>query len=233
MRHLLIETCTERGIIAVADEKGPVFQKELPFGSLQSRSLVVYIDEILREFKTPLRTLDAIGVGIGPGSYTGIRSGVAVAQAFAYARKIPLIGVTSLNGFVPSDPDVRFAAVIDARIGGVYIRKGTSDREGVIRYFGDPFLSPIEQVGDELKEIDLLISPSVKTLRAKLDLRYPGNSWKWTEASPCVKALSLHVRRSFSEGRGGIPPEKIEILYLRETEAERTKRASLEFSRTF
>ncbi len=62
---------------------------------------------------------EGIAVTQGPGSYTGIRLGCAAAKGLAYARNIPMIGISSLEGFISAQFS-SFLSVIDARGGGVY-----------------------------------------------------------------------------------------------------------------
>ena len=70
--------------------------------------------------------VDRIAVGVGPGTFTGLRIGVATARALARARDIPLVGVSSLHALARgavagSDPrEEGVMAVIDARRGEVY-----------------------------------------------------------------------------------------------------------------
>jgi tRNA threonylcarbamoyladenosine biosynthesis protein TsaB len=62
--------------------------------------LTVFIDEALKEKGIKARDLEAVAVGKGPGSYTGLRIGVSVAKGIAYAASIPLVGVeTTLSMF--------------------------------------------------------------------------------------------------------------------------------------
>ena len=221
MHILLIETCTERGVIAYGHGEDILFAKELPFGLNQSKALMPSLDEVLQPFGYPPQ-LDVIGVGIGPGSYTGIRLGVAVAQALAYSWKIPLIGISSLQGFVPSVSAVNYAAVLDARIGGVYFQKGTKDSGGkVVR--DAPQVAPIEEMGEHLKGVTYLVTPFAKSLQTKLIQAYPNDSWIWEERSPSISALLESVEQTYRQGKRIAPPQHLDLLYLRQTEAEREK----------
>ena len=61
-----------------------------------AEELNVFIEEVLRESGTSMRELDAVAVGIGPGSYTGCRIGLSAAKGLSYALDRPLIGMSSL-----------------------------------------------------------------------------------------------------------------------------------------
>lgn len=221
MQFLLIETCTERGIIAYGNQKEILFLRELPFGVSQSKYLMPYLTEALHSFRFP-PILDAIGVGIGPGSYTGIRLGVSVAQALAYSWKIPLVGVSSLEGFVPSGSFHQYAAILDARIGGAYFQKGEISLEGIL-HKNAPQVASLEEIGSLLKNVTHLVTPFAKSLQAKLKHCYPENNWVWEESSPSPHALLQSIEQAYIEGKRVTPPDQLNLLYLRQTEAEREK----------
>lgn len=221
MRFLLIDTCTERGVIAFGNQQNLLFERNLPLGLNQSKFLMPCLKEALAPYGHSL-VLDAIGVGMGPGSYTGIRMGVAVAQALAYSWKVPLIGVCCLDGFVPSESPLHFAAILDARIGGVYFQQGWSDQDG-IHYQDGPRVLPLDEVGKYLKEVTHLITPFAKSLQVKFHQHYPDRNWIWQEQAPSARALLQRIEQRYAEGKIVIPPNHLDLLYLRQTEAERGK----------
>lgn len=63
----------------------------------QVKMLMPMVEETMREAELTYGDLDAIAVGIGPGSFTGIRIGMAAAHGFALAGNIPLIGISTLE----------------------------------------------------------------------------------------------------------------------------------------
>ncbi|WP_256212378.1 tRNA (adenosine(37)-N6)-threonylcarbamoyltransferase complex dimerization subunit type 1 TsaB [Loktanella sp. DSM 29012] len=85
----------------------------------QAEHLMPMLDEMLREAGLNWAGLDAIGVGIGPGNFTGIRIAVAAARGLALALNIPAIGVSSLEAQVEglTGPVI---SVLDARSGRFY-----------------------------------------------------------------------------------------------------------------
>lgn len=221
MHFLLIDTCTERGVIAYGNQVHVIFARDLPFGISQSKFLMPYLDEALQSLGYP-PPLDAIGVGIGPGSYTGIRLGVAVAQTLAYSWKVPLVGVSSLEGFIPSVPSVHYAAVLDARIGGIYFQTGWREQEETL-HKSHPQVLPLEEIGKQLEKATHLVTPVAKLLQSKLKQHYPERQWIWEERAPSVQALLQSVEQHFTQGQRVMPPHHLDLLYLRQTEAERAR----------
>jgi tRNA threonylcarbamoyl adenosine modification protein YeaZ len=181
--------------------------------------------EFLQTSNLNTKDLTFIGVGIGPGSYTGIRVGVSVAQSLSYSWKIPIVGVSSLDGFIPSQKDVIFAAMIDARIGGAYTRKGILTSEGV-NYLSEPAIYPLSDIGFFLQDVKILVTPSSQSLKLKLDQQYSHQAWEWEEKAPSCDALATRVKMAYQQGLWKNKGH-LDLLYLRETEAEREKKKQI------
>ena len=94
---LNIETSTEVCSVSLAKNGNTLFKKESTEGLNHSRILTVFIEELFDENKIELKSIDAVAVSKGPGSYTGLRIGVSVAKGLCYGLDIPLISVNSLE----------------------------------------------------------------------------------------------------------------------------------------
>jgi tRNA threonylcarbamoyladenosine biosynthesis protein TsaB len=72
----------------------------------QSERLVPMLEDLLAEGGVAWRDLDAIGVGIGPGNFTGIRIAVATARGLALGLRVPAVGVTGFDApaLLPARP---------------------------------------------------------------------------------------------------------------------------------
>jgi tRNA threonylcarbamoyladenosine biosynthesis protein TsaB len=88
-----------------------------------SSTLLLYIEDALKQTGVAFKDLSAVAAGIGPGSYTGLRIGAATAKGLAYALNIPVIGVSPLRAMANSvlsncgattQSIVRFVPLIDA-----------------------------------------------------------------------------------------------------------------------
>ena len=99
---LIIESSTTMPAVALSCNGQIQSQLNLTPGFSSSQELIPKLMDLLAGENVQVSDISYIGVGVGPGSYTGIRVGVSVAQCLAYALSLPLCGICSLKAFVPS-----------------------------------------------------------------------------------------------------------------------------------
>lgn len=124
MAYILnLETATKNCSVAIA-KNGQVlaFRDMAELGYSHAEKLHVFIEEVLKEAGLQFKDLDAIAVGQGPGSYTGLRIGVSAAKGLAFALGIPLIAVDTLAVLAAQAKvsDGSIVPLIDARRMEVY-----------------------------------------------------------------------------------------------------------------
>ena len=97
MLVLALETATRVAGVALISED--LIKKEifLHHRHTHSETLMVMVDEVLKECEVDLNRIDAVAVSIGPGSFTGLRIGLATAKGLAVGSKKPIIGVSTLE----------------------------------------------------------------------------------------------------------------------------------------
>lgn len=223
MPTLLIETSTERAIVGIAQGGSILFQKELPLGLNNTKFLAPAIEEGLTTLSLKMSEMSAIAVGIGPGSYTGIRAGAILAKALAFATKCPLIGVCTLECFAPVT-DGPFTVLIDARIGGVYSITGVKEK-GLITHTIKPQVIPTQLLKDYLDDTYLIVTPQAKILKPKLTDLCPNAIWE--EVAPNLLQMAFVAERNRKEGKIAVD-EALDLMYLRKTGAELEKEAQKE-----
>lgn len=94
---LLIETGTDICSVGIAKDGELLSLRESDEGRDHARKVGVFVDELLRETGIAPDELDAVAVGKGPGSYTGLRIGVSFAKGLCYGLQKPLVAVGSLD----------------------------------------------------------------------------------------------------------------------------------------
>lgn len=122
MNTLLLDTSSKNCSIAVARDGGVVTSSYAAVQKSLNKVLIPAIDEQLTQANITIDELDAIVIGRGPGGFTSLRVGMAVVKGLAYAKKIPLIGISSLDAIAMNVTDNRehVCVVTDARRQMVY-----------------------------------------------------------------------------------------------------------------
>lgn len=102
---LALDTATQRASIALHD--GMTLRAECTWESANRHTVTLLprVVQLLDASNLTARDLTGIGVCIGPGSYTGVRIGVAVAKGLASSRKLPLVGITTLDILAAAQPE--------------------------------------------------------------------------------------------------------------------------------
>jgi tRNA threonylcarbamoyladenosine biosynthesis protein TsaB len=150
MKVLGIDTATRATAVAVLDtEDGTVHERrDDPPAEARPRHttrLLPLAAEALAQAGADWSGIGLIAVGTGPGTFTGIRIGIATARALACAREIPIAGVSTLQALASGAAEAvsgeeKLLSVIDARRGEVFAA-GWSPR-GVARAGAEPLLAP-------------------------------------------------------------------------------------------
>lgn len=223
MKILAIETSTMLGGIAIMDEsEGLVFESRLNVKTAHSERLMTEIDHALKQGGMTISEIDVFGVGIGPGSFTGLRIGLSTVKGFSYATGKPIVSVPTLEAFAWNFPyclypvcpmfDARkkevYAAVFRWKDGGfermvnetsVKVSEMVKSLEGQVLFAGEGALLYRDAIRDILG--DRAIFPP---------LRYMVPS----PSNVALLGLKKALRGEFSEPVGLVP------LYLRKSEAE-------------
>ena len=163
-----------------------------------------------------------IAVGIGPGSFTGLRIGIATARALAQARDIPIAPVTSLAALargIAADPDAQgrlVLPVLDARRGEAFAALFAADGEE--RW--PPFVAPPSELEKRVAELaESPLAAGDGALRFGGELEVAGA----TVAPPDSPIHRVVARQVCGVGEEAVeaPPDRIQPLYLRPPDAKR------------
>ncbi len=124
MKILYLETSSKNCSVAVSDdEKLLCLCEEVSENYKQSESLHTYVEWALEGAGISLKDIEAVSLGKGPGSYTGLRIGAASAKGFCYGLKVPFIAVNSLESMIEPFLDNNYdfiVPLVDARRMEVY-----------------------------------------------------------------------------------------------------------------
>lgn len=129
---LALDTSTPRAYLAILREDGQSFARTIEPGMRHGRELIPSIRDLLREAGLKPSDLGMIRVGVGPGSYTGLRVGVTAAKTLAYATGAGLATFNSLEFFALGAPSeaLRVVTISDAQRGDFHVAEFRRDSPG-------------------------------------------------------------------------------------------------------
>jgi len=124
MLILSIDTSTLAGSLALLQNEQILAEVRFNLGRKHTERLVPEMDWMFKRLGLEPDAIEGIAVGIGPGSFTGVRVGLATAKGLALSLSVPVVGVSSLDALAQA---VRFyngqiVALLDARKGEVFAR---------------------------------------------------------------------------------------------------------------
>ncbi len=221
MKLLAFETATEACSVALHVD-GQVLERFEIAPRRHAELSLPWAEQLLAEAGIARSQLDGIALSRGPGAFTGVRLGIAIAQGIALALDCPLLPVSTLETLALRAPDVapQVLACIDARMGEVYAARYRRDADGVL----------------QLQDGERLIAPEAYGL--------PGDDGVWAGvgtgfgAGEGVLATRLQSRLSSVDAQAlpraadvlriaapamlrgeGIAPERVQPAYLRDNVA--------------
>lgn len=148
MLVLAIDTATKIGSVALYDDKiGVIGEINLYVKVNHSNVIMDAVDSLFRLSGLNIKDVDRIAVTIGPGSFTGIRIGTAIAKGLAYSLKKPIVGVNELDvlAHMGENREDIIVPLIDARKERVYFSK--------YRYVDSILLREEEYKDGELRDV--------------------------------------------------------------------------------
>jgi tRNA threonylcarbamoyladenosine biosynthesis protein TsaB len=223
MLILGIETATEQVGVAIGGHEGVLASAHCARGRRHAENLAPAIEFICGQADTELGDIGLVAVDVGPGLFTGLRVGVATAKSIAFALRVPMIGVSSLDllAFPLRFTQRLIVAAVDARRGEIYHATYRQVPGGVQRITeaqlgtADDLASDLLAAGDEV----LLVGDGARRYRevfdglARVEHAEVGNPFP--SASSLVQlAHPQALREDFDQ------PDSIMPLYLRRPDAE-------------
>ncbi|KGJ91821.1 tRNA (adenosine(37)-N6)-threonylcarbamoyltransferase complex dimerization subunit type 1 TsaB [Colwellia psychrerythraea] len=156
MNYLALDASTEACSVAL-QVNGKVFSRYELCPQSHSLHLLPMIDAVLNEASIKLADLDGLIFGQGPGSFTGVRIGVGVAQGLAFSANLPVVGVSSLQAMAQmaymKHGQKQVIAAIDARMSEVYNGYYTLDEHDVMQAQQAEAVTPPEQLAEQLSAV--------------------------------------------------------------------------------
>jgi tRNA threonylcarbamoyladenosine biosynthesis protein TsaB len=215
MNILGFDTSTPATTVCVLRSDGEAFEFVPPAGRLgeppgHARELMPAVDRLMRDAGLGFGDLDALGVGIGPGGFTGLRIGIATAHGIAHSAAIPLHPVLSLSALAAGIESELPFPLIDARRHEVY---GLAE---------EPFVGSIDDAIEKAPAGALAAGDGSIRFRESLESAEifvaPGDSTMHVVRSLYICRLAATVQP--------VPPESVVPCYLRAPDAKPPSRSA-------
>jgi tRNA threonylcarbamoyladenosine biosynthesis protein TsaB len=213
-----IDTSAYANAVGLANGERVLAEADFPAATDSLEQIVDNIDLVLRGSGVTLAEVEGIGVGLGPGSWTGIRVGVTVGKMLAFATGKPVVGVPTLEALVFGVISRKgpVCAVIGAGTGNdVYAACYTADRD--ISRIGDYYTGHVTGLTGLLAGAGALVGTGAAKYRQeaglkKIDIRT-------IEAAPSGLAVAMLAARRLEKGDSD-DVLSLAPLYLKESTAK-------------
>ncbi len=229
MKILAVDTSSAICAVALLENNILINQKVLDNGRTHSENFMPLLDKCLKEMNTLLDDIDLIVCCIGPGSFTGIRIGIASIKAIAEIKNIDIVEVTSLESLAYNVENVEkstIVSMIDAKNKQVY--SGIFDEKYNLKI---PYLADdINIVIEKIKDYDNFIFVGDGSIENKEIIIETLKNKKYKFVSE-----NLNKQSAYSAGKCGYDKwinkkdiksaDTLNPLYLRKSQAERLKDA--------
>lgn len=225
MKILAIDTSATAASVAVAEEDKIIGEYFINTSLTHSQTLIPMTEQLLKSTSLSVNDLDAIAVNAGPGSFTGVRIGIAAAKGIAFAKDLPCVSVSTLHSMAYNmlENDCIVCSVMDARCQQVYNAMFRVNGKIVERLTDDRALS-LGDLKRELERIDekvVLVGDGTAITERYLNgtlsnvVSAPINKRLQSAASAAIVACEM-----FKQGKS-MSADELMPVYLRLPQAQR------------
>lgn len=223
MRILGIDTSGYANAIGVVDSERVLADITFEAKADSLAKIITNIDFTLNSVGLTLNDIDSFGIGLGPGSWTGIRIGVTVGKILAYSRKKPAVGVSTLAALAYNARNVPslICPIISAGTKDVVYAAFYRTQNGTIGKVNEYYIGDIPGLSQVIKEPVVLVGSRIQDYAGIINQTpgFIGTIIKTIEDTPRGSAVALlamtQLKRGESDDILALAP-----LYLKESTAK-------------
>lgn len=166
MKILGIDTSSKFLNIALSEDDDIIKEESHLLDRAQASRLIPIVKELLRKSGTPVNKIDAFVIGLGPGSFTGLRIGVSAIKGFGIVTGKPCIGVPSIDAIAcnAGETDGDIVPIIDAKRGQVYAAI-YGRKAGRVKRLSEYMVLPVAQLLKKIKDAPVFLGDGVPLYR--------------------------------------------------------------------
>jgi len=225
MKILGIDTSTMTGALAIVDGDELIAELRTNVAVTYSERIMLHVDGLLKSARMTLADLDGFAVGIGPGSFTGLRIGLATVKGLAYGTGKPVAAVGTLDAIADNLPLCAYqvCTALDARKEMVYAALYQDEVAGR-RTLMPPSALTLEELAGYITEPTVFVGDGAKVYRDKLRERL-GDLAIFAPrvyGYPTGAAVALRGHRDIESGNAA-DPFTLAPLYIRPPDAKEPK----------
>jgi len=220
MRLFCLDTSTLAGSIAILEDECVRAEVNINLGRKHTERLLPGMDWLFQELAIEPREIEAVSVGIGPGSFTGLRVGLATAKGLALSLSVPIVGVSSLEAlawqvrFYPG----KILALLDARKGQVFA--GFFQGGDEFKLESEPMAIDPSELVEKIKAKTLVVGEGLAAYpeileKVKNKVSVAGFEYDYPRASIVGRLGLIRLQRGESDS-----PETLAPVYLRGSDAQ-------------
>jgi tRNA threonylcarbamoyladenosine biosynthesis protein TsaB len=221
MRILAVETSTLAGSAALLEGGRVVGQSLLNIALTHSERLMAMVDRLLEDCGWEATGLDGLAVSVGPGSFTGLRVGIATVKGLALGLDVPVAAVPTLDALASNLPfaDAPVCPMLDARKGEVYLALYRPCEERVGR-LSDYLALPPRAAAEWLTAPVIVLGDGVVACRPFLS--HLGAGLRVAPAAQSLPSAAVvgHLGYTMLASGHAVAADALVPMYLRPSEAE-------------
>lgn len=242
MKILAIDTSSKICSVAITEDTNKIIELHSDDEKTHSVKLMPMIDEALKTCSLTLDNIDLLSCCVGPGSFTGVRIGIATVKAFSDAKSISTVGISSLEELayntLETIPSIQlsntlFCSIIDANNHNVYF--------GLFRYYNDCLNQITDFISEDIETVISKINTTIATFNNQFsNIMFVGDGTvvyknllenDINNITTLFSSSEQNITNSVSVAKAGYIKYKngnygdsdfLSPLYLRKPQAERT-----------
>ncbi len=233
MYILSLETSTKNFSLALSNDAKVLRFRNITTERILESSMTKAIDKLLVSCDLSLKKIDAIAVGLGPGSFTSLRVGISTIKAFAFALNKKVVGIGSLDviaSAVTKTQADEICVIVDARRGKVY----AAIFDTMLKPKTEYLLTTIDDVLEKVQGTTLFVGDGLELYKDRIQKAYREHNAKTQSSCRAIFTLPKFwfpqsrqlAKLAFSRLKNDSydDPEKLTPIYLYPQDCQVTKK---------